>query len=630
MVAAGINAVRTYEPITDRKVLDVLWSKGIHVLNTVYISGDADPNQVAGLVESLRDHPAILMWVIGNEWNYNMLYSGMPFDRALHRVQAVARVVKRADRSHPVATVFGMSPGPEVISALGDIDVWGLTAYTGISFGNLFDVWVSRSEKPMFLAEFGADAYDARHGRVDEADQAKATEALSAEILAHRAEKGGVCAGGFIFELADEWWKDGKGSSSTHDVGGIAPGGGPFPDNTFNEEYWGIVRNDGTPREAYRAYARVIVPDRNSYANHSAGVSLSDITPGYRLRACGANPGCGDMLGDCCPTKEGSFRSCCSAAAQRSDAGTAPSLDSHRTSEEAGTSASHCKVHAPVPCCQDGDCGSCAGNQCCPGRSGSVTCPSASSALAEGCILPKLYDCTGKTGILPPTTTTLVPTTTTTAVGQSFGGFSWPWQWQPSRPATPEEGGGGGPSTTSSSDVVELHKPSLGSVSGTVPPISGTTPGAAITLMHTTMAQGPHPRLQSPGAWVLGEEKLSCDTVCAEAGGCVEGGWPTSEAAFQRIVSGLGYACFDMQSGGGKYDPSTQQGNCGWSWNGGQRQIWSHDFMATRCGARAPAFTRRFCPCRLIPPGQMHFSARRRLLGQEDREEGTATAELFA
>ena len=34
----------------------------------------------------------------------------------------------------------------------------------------------------------------------------------------------------------DEWHKDNDGSKDRHDTGGTAPGGGPYPDMTFNED----------------------------------------------------------------------------------------------------------------------------------------------------------------------------------------------------------------------------------------------------------------------------------------------------------------------------------------------------------------------------------------------------------
>eukprot|EP00122_Pirum_gemmata_P009260 Pgem_evm2s8559 len=125
--------------------------------------------------------------------------------------------------------------------------------YTGISFGGKFKSWSDISSKPMFLGEYGADAFNNNILQEDLDSQAKATTALTQEIYDNSAINGGVCLGGVIFEFNDEWWKSGK--TDVHDIHGTAPGGGPFPDSYFNEEWWGLVTVDRQKRPAYAAYA---------------------------------------------------------------------------------------------------------------------------------------------------------------------------------------------------------------------------------------------------------------------------------------------------------------------------------------------------------------------------------------
>ncbi len=142
----------------------------------------------------------------------------------------------------------------DTIARLDEIDIWGLNIYRNIGFWGLFDDWAAMTDRPMFVSEYGADAYNTLIHAEDGESQAEATRVLTQEIVDASVRGGtGICSGGVLFEFSDEWWKA-DGSWSEQDVGGIAPGGGPFPDETFNEEWWGIVDIHRNPRPAYDAY----------------------------------------------------------------------------------------------------------------------------------------------------------------------------------------------------------------------------------------------------------------------------------------------------------------------------------------------------------------------------------------
>lgn len=75
MAEAGINAVRTYGPLADKGVLDQLHRAGIYVFTTVYTVGSKDVSVVTSKVAAVRDHPAIAVYLLGNEWNLDRLYT---------------------------------------------------------------------------------------------------------------------------------------------------------------------------------------------------------------------------------------------------------------------------------------------------------------------------------------------------------------------------------------------------------------------------------------------------------------------------------------------------------------------------------------------------------------------------
>jgi len=259
MAALGVNVVRTYEPLLDTAVLDRLAAAGIRVINSVYPWGGAPASVVVERVRAVKDHPALLMWAIGNEWNYNGLYVGLPQAEALARLNEVAALIRAEDPLHPIATIYGELPDADTLQAMPNVDVWGINAYRGIGFGDLFESWRALSGAPMFISEYGADAYNANLPGYDPESQARAVASLAGEIRSQSSADvaAGVALGGTLFEWADEWWKDAAGSLSEQDVGGVAPGGGPYPDQVFNEEWWGIVDIERGHRPAFDALQRV-------------------------------------------------------------------------------------------------------------------------------------------------------------------------------------------------------------------------------------------------------------------------------------------------------------------------------------------------------------------------------------
>jgi hypothetical protein len=255
MAAAGINVVKTYGPI-DRATLDRLQAHGLAAIITVMTTANA---AFEAAVESTRTHPAVLMWLVGNEWNLNRLFGTCAPAACAARIEQVAQRIKALDPRHPVATSFAPTaelPTEQDLRQLPSVDVWGLNVYSQPGFFNRFNAWrllaqQSGLRKPFFFSEYGADAYDNRKGLPDEEAQAAAIRRQTAEIRAQLSARNPAfpCLGGTIFEWNDEWWK--RGNRTSQDPGGFA-NPGVAADGFANEEWWGLVDIDRRPRPAYQ------------------------------------------------------------------------------------------------------------------------------------------------------------------------------------------------------------------------------------------------------------------------------------------------------------------------------------------------------------------------------------------
>ncbi len=259
MKEAGINTIRTYSPIDDKAVLDEIDAAGIKVIMGFGYNQKGYYDVLTGsfidYVKKYMDHPAILLWELGNEYNYHPYWffeeggEGGEGDINIwyEALNDAAKLIHKTDKNHPVSSAHGDLPTDEVLSACKEVDVWGINAYRwdepDKSDANIFQDFSAASSKPMYLSETGADSYmtiESHEYEQGENQQAQADAVTNILVAVFNNQK--TCSGVTLFSFTDGWWK--AGNPHRQDTGGDAPGDG-FPyDNVPNEEYWGIVDID--------------------------------------------------------------------------------------------------------------------------------------------------------------------------------------------------------------------------------------------------------------------------------------------------------------------------------------------------------------------------------------------------
>ncbi len=165
--AAGGNSVRSWDADDSGELLDAAHALGLSVTVGIWLGHErhgfdyGDETQVREqfdrareAVLRYRDHPALLLWGIGNEME--------GFDEGDNplvwkAVNDIAAMIKRLDPAHPTMTVTAEIGGARIASVherCPDIDIHGINAYGGAQSlpGRLR---AGGASKPCILTEFG-------------------------------------------------------------------------------------------------------------------------------------------------------------------------------------------------------------------------------------------------------------------------------------------------------------------------------------------------------------------------------------------------------------------------------------------------------------------------------------------
>jgi hypothetical protein len=174
----GGNCFRTWgiesleERIDGKPLLDYAQELGLKVVVGIWIGHERhgfnykDSRQVreqreavAEAVRKYKDHPAVLMWGLGNEME-GPISDGNQI-RIWEELNTLAKLIKKEDSNHPVMTVIAGIGGDKVkniIRYYPEIDVLGVNAYasaSGVGSGLVSQGW----QKPFMLTEFGPSGH---------------------------------------------------------------------------------------------------------------------------------------------------------------------------------------------------------------------------------------------------------------------------------------------------------------------------------------------------------------------------------------------------------------------------------------------------------------------------------------
>jgi len=302
----NINAIRHYSDIPAKWIEYIYKNYGIYTminhsfgrygltLNDVWqpITDYSDREtqnillaEISALVEQYKNTPGLLLYLLGNENNYGLFWSGAETEnfpeeekkqiigerrgRPMYKLMnQAAIIIKKADPKHPVAICNGDTLFIDIISEeCNDVDIFGVNSYRGASFTNLFKTVKEKLDKPVLFTEFGADAFNEITQTEDQKSQAYYILENWREIYQNKAgfKKYENCIGGFTFQFSDGWWKydfDNRNNVEKHDSIATWSNAGYSIDlatdkNNMNEEWFGITaKGSKDKRGLYKLYPR--------------------------------------------------------------------------------------------------------------------------------------------------------------------------------------------------------------------------------------------------------------------------------------------------------------------------------------------------------------------------------------
>ena len=209
--ALGANSLRTWGSEHAASDLDNAQANDLTVMLGVWLSHDASHYnderyknekraEVQNLLDTYKDHPALLLWSLGNEINQSVGTT-----ESWEFVNELARMIRDEDPNHPISTVISgpsVSDINQIVQHAPLIDILGVNSYGGIG-GARMNIDNSDWEGAYIVSEWGPQGHwevnNTSWGRpIEQTSDEKATVYKNRYEM-HIAGNKDRCIGSYVF-----------------------------------------------------------------------------------------------------------------------------------------------------------------------------------------------------------------------------------------------------------------------------------------------------------------------------------------------------------------------------------------------------------------------------------------------
>ncbi len=213
LIYLGGNSIRTWSAEDAQEILDAAHEKGLTVMFGLWVQHERhgfDYNDELAVKKQLdlftstvrkyKDHPALLLWCIGNEMD--LFYTNT---KVWNAVQDIAAMIHKEDPNHPTSMVtagLDSNEVQEVLAKVPDLDIYGFNTYGDIAkhSANIENYgW----KGPYIISEWGPNGHweveKTKWGAPIEQTSTEKSNSYQERYENYIATKKGKCIGSYVF-----------------------------------------------------------------------------------------------------------------------------------------------------------------------------------------------------------------------------------------------------------------------------------------------------------------------------------------------------------------------------------------------------------------------------------------------